>query len=407
MDDELLARCRAQWQEGDWDCLSQLTADTLQTHPDRAKVALLAAAGHLHRCNKDEVARLVRLARDSGCRKKLIAQVLVAGLCNTLGRAYMASGQLQRAETHFQESVRVVAEDDDVGALGEGRAVCETARLGLLPQAARYMDAQLAAAKEGATGRAARLKMIETELDLLHHELSIAQRRQQLGRERSGRDDARHQPSVTEWRRSLNDKAVSQLGQELWVLERTGYKRGGFFVEFGATDGVLLSNTWLLETEFGWSGICAEPNPKFFSQLQENRECKVSQECIGRVSGQSLEFILADAFGGNKEFSDRDQHKEKRDAYAAAGHVITMKSISLDDFLAQHDAPRHIDYISIDTEGSEYDILCEFPFDKWNVQLFTIEHNYSDQREEIRCLLEAHGYRRTEARWDDWYEKIE
>ena len=51
------------------------------------------------------------------------------------------------------------------------------------------------------------------------------------------------------------------------MLERSAHKRHGFFVEFGATDGVRLSNTYLLETGFGWTGICAEPNPKMYAQF--------------------------------------------------------------------------------------------------------------------------------------------
>jgi FkbM family methyltransferase len=176
-------------------------------------------------------------------------------------------------------------------------------------------------------------------------------------------------------------------------------------VEFGATDGVLLSNTYLLETEFGWSGLCAEPNPKMFSQLREHRRCITSDACIAGTSGKEVDFIFAGAFGGIANHSKGDMHGERRAAYAAAGHVGRVTTISLDDFLRRHGAPYDLDYLSIDTEGSELEILAAFPFERWNVRLITVEHNYTPQRQSIFDLLSRHGYEREEREWDDWYSR--
>ena len=84
---------------------------------------------------------------------------------------------------------------------------------------------------------------------------------------------------------------------------------------------------------------------------------------------------------------------------------IRLTTISLDDFLKKYDAPRTIDYMSVDTEGSEYDILSVFPFEDWDIRLLTVEHNYTPARENICALLESHGYVRTEMQFDDWYAK--
>lgn len=404
-DATLLDRVLDQWRLGDWQGLTALKAENLEHHPDRSKVALLVAAAHLQSGETGTARQFVKLAQGWGCDRRLVAQVLVAGVYNTFGRIEMARGQCQKGLSHFKEAIATALPNADHALLGEARAICETARLGLLPQASSLMDEQLATMKSSRRVDSARLTIIETELELLHHELSLAQQRRQLFLCRQ-----EFSPSTVgylgaeDWRKQLESHAVSQLGQDLWVLEKCGYKRNGFFVEFGATDGVLLSNTWLLEKSFGWTGICAEPNPKFFEQLKSNRNCKISNAYIGGKTGATVEFILSDAYGGSSEYAQDDQHADKRAAYKQSGHVQIFESISLDDFLETHGAPRDIDYISIDTEGSEYEILSTFPLDKWRVRLFTVEHNFTKRRKDIRQLLESHGYRCTERKWDDWYE---
>ena len=82
--------------------------------------------------------------------------------------------------------------------------------------------------------------------------------------------------------------------------------------------------------------------------------------------------------------------------------------MSLNDLLAHWDAPRRIDYPSIDTEGSELDILTAFDFDAWDVRLITVEHNHGPQRQGLIELLTAKGYRRKFKHLsgvDDWYVK--
>lgn len=405
-DENLLERSRTQWQFGDWHSLAKLDREKLKHHPDRAKLALLAAAGHLQTGNPNAARPFVRLAQDWGCSKKLVSQLLVAGLHNSLGRAALANGQDERARRHFEDAIRVALPKADNKLFSEARAVREAAKLGLLPQAAKLMSDQLVAIGQQGSLDRSRLRIFATELDLLHHELSLAQQRQQILSPNAATNTSLEEISAAEWRARLAQKSVSQLGQDLWVLEKSGYKRGGFFVEFGATDGVLLSNTWLLEKEFGWSGICAEPNPKFYEQLKANRHCAVSRACIAGETASQVDFILADAYGCIAKYAQNDMHGDKRAAYQAAGQIARLATISLDEFLAEHAAPDVIDYLSIDTEGSEFEILSAFPFEKWHIKLITVEHNFTPQRIAIRQLLQGKGYRCTEQQFDDWYEQV-
>lgn len=403
-DKNLLMQARDQWLNGDWESLTRLDYKTLCEEPDRCKLALLAAAGHLQNQELDKARELVQLVQGWGCDSRLIGQILVASAYYTLGRAALASGKMEQAGKSFEEVIRIAMPGADVGIFGNAASLHETIKLGLLPQAAKLMQEQLVKIRRTGANRSNRLAMLEVEFDLLRQELLLAQQRQQLYGHGKGRADIDSNANEAQ-QEALRNKSVSQLGQDLWVLEKTDYKRGGFFVEVGATDGVLLSNTWLLEKEYGWRGICAEPNPKFFEQLKRNRNCKISDQYIGGITGKKVEFVMADVFGGAAEYANSDMHAGKRETYKEAGHVKTVESISLNDFLLQHGAPRDIDYISIDTEGSEYEILSTFPFDKWCVRLLTVEHNFTDNREKIRKLLEGNGYVRTEAEWDDWYQK--
>src|SRR4051812_33635911 len=77
-------------------------------------------------------------------------------------------------------------------------------------------------------------------------------------------------------------KSRSQILQDLFVIYQTQGASNGFFVEFGATNGIDLSNTWLLETRLGWQGILAEPALCWHASLEQNRQCAVDKRCVWR-----------------------------------------------------------------------------------------------------------------------------
>lgn len=141
-DETLLERSRTQWQFGDWESLAQLERDTLQHHPDRAKLALLAAAGRLQTGNDNEARQFTRLAQDWGCSKKLISQILISGVHNSLGRAAAVSGQTLCALQHFQSSIEAGATTSEVRLFSEARGNLQLTQLGLPPNALKIQNAQ-------------------------------------------------------------------------------------------------------------------------------------------------------------------------------------------------------------------------------------------------------------------------
>ncbi len=195
----------------------------------------------------------------------------------------------------------------------------------------------------------------------------------------------------------------SQLGQDLFVLRALGWKRDGYFVEFGATNGRLLSNTWLLEQRFGWKGILAEPARGWHGALAASgRKAAIDFDCVWSRSGETLQFSENPA----AELSTlQSLYLRNHQGLNTAWHY-PVKTVSLLDLLERHGAPAEIDYLSIDTEGSELDILSAFDFSRYRFRIITCEHNYTDSREAIHALLTRHGYTRHRedvSQFDDWY----
>ena len=202
-------------------------------------------------------------------------------------------------------------------------------------------------------------------------------------------------------------KAKSQLFQDVWALCETGFKSNGFFVEIGALDGVELSNSFLLEKNFGWRGILIEPNPAYAAALAANRSATIHHGCVGPRTGELVDFWVTrlPELSSIGRYAGDDCHAELRQAHES----IRLATISLDDLLEECRAPREIDYISLDTEGSELDILSSFDFDKFQVRTWTIEHNFSASQGAIDDLMSRHGYRRRFPAWskhDGWYSRI-
>lgn len=196
----------------------------------------------------------------------------------------------------------------------------------------------------------------------------------------------------------LAARSRAQLFQDLWALWESGGRRDGYFVEFGALDGIRLSNTWLLES-MGWTGVVAEPNPAFASALAANRRCHVSHACVFSRTGETLPFIAA----AEGEYSRIASIADER---GAPQGQIMVPTISLDDLLREVGAPAEIDFFSVDTEGSEYEILSAFPFERWSIKAISVEHNYGPTRARLLDLLTANGFRRKWPElslWDDWY----
>jgi len=190
-------------------------------------------------------------------------------------------------------------------------------------------------------------------------------------------------------------RSYGQFQQDLWVALKVGRgKRNGYYVDVGSADGELISNTYLLD-QMGWKGICIDP----FPTNMQKRTCQVFRQPVFSESGKKVRFRAAGILGGID--SDLGRYKDQ----LSAAPEVEFVTATLDEILKKAGAPQWIDYMNIDVEGAEFDVLRGLSLDRYQFGSLTIEHNYeAEKRELIRRLLEAKGYVRVRS-WevDDWY----
>jgi FkbM family methyltransferase len=191
-------------------------------------------------------------------------------------------------------------------------------------------------------------------------------------------------------------KFYSQYGQDRFIAEQVfKQKRNGFFLDIGAYDGITMSNTFVFEKEFGWKGVCIEPNPIVFDQLKINRSCTTVNCCISDRECQ-VKFMAVSGWGvmlsGILDFFDK-RHIERIDKaieeHGGRKELIDIPSLPLHKILDKHNINK-IDYCSIDVEGGELKVLDSLDFSKVDVRVLTIENNYGTN--EVRNYLKPYGY---------------
>lgn len=179
--------------------------------------------------------------------------------------------------------------------------------------------------------------------------------------------------------------SLSQVGQDFWVFgEVFNEKYNGYFVEIGAADGIMISNTFLLEKKYCWGGLCIEANPLFFEKLKRVRKATCLNVCLDNQEGE-VDFVLKHVLGG---IIDSDTDNKPESINSEKTNVMTVKTKTLVSVLREQKAPHIIDYLSIDVEGAEARILCDFPFSEYQFNCLTIERPQAKLRE----VLKQNGY---------------
>lgn len=168
----LLESSRTKWQYGEWRDLADIPPESLEEHPDRAKIALLIGAAKAQLGEIPAARSLLRQAHAWGCRRELIARVLTSVIHNSLGRIAVCLKDDEGAATHFEAALTLVEPRADAPLLARTRRVRETARMGLLPDAANLIGEDLATVDAAPIDHAARLEAMRVEFNFLNREIT-------------------------------------------------------------------------------------------------------------------------------------------------------------------------------------------------------------------------------------------
>ena len=188
----------------------------------------------------------------------------------------------------------------------------------------------------------------------------------------------------------------SQCGQDKWLAEEIfPNKKSGVFIDIGAHDGVSFSNTFFLEKKLNWTGLAIEPIPELYKQLKKNRKCRTLHGCVSDKSGE-VEFLSIDGqaqmlSGITSKYNKAHWKRIDRECALSPGSTrkLLLPCFTLNEIL-QKESLYHIDYLSIDVEGSEYSILNNFNFKRFHISVIGIENNYHEYC--IPQLLKKNGF---------------
>ena len=186
----------------------------------------------------------------------------------------------------------------------------------------------------------------------------------------------------------------AQLMQDLFV-DYILNKDNGLFVEVGACDGLVHSNSFFLEKNKNWNGILCEPAEFWHKELLINRpNCFIEKKPIFNSLKKKVNFSIKK--GGRSHIDNNNNDK----------NLVSLDSITLNQLFSKQGINK-IDYLSVDTEGSEFDILSDLNYTKYRPTIITVEHNYKKTiREKILQLLNNNNYSRvfkSISRFDDWF----
>jgi len=204
------------------------------------------------------------------------------------------------------------------------------------------------------------------------------------------RDNHLHLPSKEKYNFTSNSVLTSgQFGQPVYIdmVIFKGQVKNGFYIEAGADDFETDSNTLLFEIDHGWQGLLVEPNPTIYPKgLLKQRKAWASTSCLGtQKRPHTTQFTQKTVEGGMAGLLPEKNH-ESYDMQCFPLYSLLMAS-----------GNRTVNYLSLDIEGAEFQVLQTIPWDKVDIEVISLETNHAGEvfpgsQEEVREYLTSQGY---------------
>merc|ERR1740121_5239 len=189
----------------------------------------------------------------------------------------------------------------------------------------------------------------------------------------------------------------SQFGQDWFVASVFGCKKGGTFIDLAANDYKFLSNTLLLERDFGWEGTCIEANKDYLDGLA-SRQCRTVIAAVGAPKNKKIGFCIQGNRGVTSQVMGGANLTKPCPVTGQPPQQFYLASFR--EILQAAQAPVAIDYMSLDIEGAETMVMRMFPFDQYTVKLLNIE----TMSKELEKSLKTNGYEKLRALGPDtWW----
>jgi FkbM family methyltransferase len=367
-DENLLERSRTQWEFGDWESLAQLNREKLQHHPDRAKLALLATAGHLQQGDTSMARQFTRLAQDWGCHKKLISQIMIAGVYNTLGKAAAIAGSEQPALGHFEASVAMGTPGGLVRLLTQARVSEQLAQVRATQK--RLLQEPRKAREKGQEQQVVQ----DSNKQVVDHDAKASIKPDLKSKFSS---DADIDDFITDFAPFFHNRLITYVDVGAYV--------GEVLLKILDTKKIKVREAHLIE-----------PNPESYQRLKEAvKGCGVSS-CNTYHFGISNQPGMA-RFRAAKSMTKKlaiDLH------VADANNLFEVECHKLDD-IARMFSDRRVDLLKLDVEGEEQDVLqsADHLLRDQKIDVLYVEVGFNREGTQqtyfgdLDVLLQKYGYR--------------